>query len=419
MKESPAPIQKARIAILATLAYLTMLSYAVARNPIDSLFLQQNSVEGLPLAWVLTAIGAALTIAVYNRYNAKSSMLKIFSAAGVISITLLAAILLLFDISPVPMSYVLYVWKEMYIVVLVEIFWSYADIVFSIKSARWIYGVLLACGSLGGMTGSLLIGPAAKAFGTQNTLWLLVPILALCCFVAQIVGKKLGDPVPALNAHKKNSMSGGLNVLRNSKYLVPLLFVVLIVQMTTALVDYSYNGFLQNTFPDLDTRTDMMSKIHATVDLVAVTLQIGTGFVLRWIGVAGALLSVPTLVGAALAGFFIYPQVLMIIAARLISKSLDYSIFRAAKEILYIPLNRAEKTQGKAIIDILAYRFGKGTSSIILMGLIELGLSDYSMHLAFFLAVVWLLLTFIIAKRYRSLVSFTEEQALHGKVKAA
>ena len=48
----------------------------------------------------------------------------------------------------------------------------------------------------------------------------------------------------------------------------------------------------------------------------------------------------------------VVPKFLFMILVKISSKTLDYSLLRGTKEILYIPLSRAEKTQGKGIIDI-------------------------------------------------------------------
>ena len=45
-------------------------------------------------------------------------------------------------------------------------------------------------------------------------------------------------------------------------------------------------------------------------------------------------------------------------------KCIDYSLFRAAKELLYIPLSYDAKYRTKGIIDVFAYRFGKGAASL-------------------------------------------------------
>jgi ATP/ADP translocase len=55
------------------------------------------------------------------------------------------------------------------------------------------------------------------------------------------------------------------------------------------------------------------------------------------------------------------------VITKIMSKVMDYSIARAAKEILYIPLSYSEKTQGKAMADILGYRVAKGVASAVLM----------------------------------------------------
>jgi len=94
----------------------------------------------------------------------------------------------------------------------------------------------------------------------------------------------------------------------------------------------------------------------------------------------------------------------MMIAAKVGSKCFDYSIFRVAKEILYIPLSRDEKTKGKALIDILTFRIAKGFSSLLLLFFAFFALSQYLMEFIFSLQITWLVLTFIIIRRYRQVM---------------
>jgi len=44
------------------------------------------------------------------------------------------------------------------------------------------------------------------------------------------------------------------------------------------------------------------------------------------------------------------------------SKPIDYSLFRAAKKILYIPFSFDVRYRAKEVIDVFGYRFGKGAS---------------------------------------------------------
>jgi ATP/ADP translocase len=53
-------------------------------------------------------------------------------------------------------------------------------------------------------------------------------------------------------------------------------------------------------------------------------------------------------------------------AAFFISKTVDYSVFRASKEVLYVPLPFTARYRGKLTIDALIYRSTKGVVSALL-----------------------------------------------------
>ena len=56
----------------------------------------------------------------------------------------------------------------------------------------------------------------------------------------------------------------------------------------------------------------------------------------------------------------------MLGAALFLSKTVDYSVFRASKEVLYVPLPFTARYRGKLTIDALIYRSTKGLASALL-----------------------------------------------------
>ena len=56
----------------------------------------------------------------------------------------------------------------------------------------------------------------------------------------------------------------------------------------------------------------------------------------------------------------------------IVNKVTKYSFFDATKEIVYIPLDQESKVKGKAAIEMVGSRFGKSSSSLIQLGIIEL-----------------------------------------------
>lgn len=401
----------ARVASLSLLAFLLIGSYAIARPTIDSLFLQHYSATQLPYAWIATAAFTAIVMVIYNRFNLRHSLLKLFGFACIASGVLLVVCMKAYQLGFEHSIAFLYVWKEIYIVVLIEIFWSFADVVFSIKNARWTYGLLLGSGSVGGLVGNYFVGDLASLVGTVNAVWWVLPILMLCWLISVLFSGAAGDKVPSRLAKQPHHWFESFTVVKNSRYLVPLLFLVAVIQVATTLIDYEFNTIVQKEFLDIDARTDIMGKTHALIDLIAVVLQILTAPVLRLLGVASTLLVIPFLISVSVVSFMVLPNLAMILITKISSKCFDYSLFRAAKEILYIPLNHREKTQGKGLIDILVYRISKGASSLLILGLIYLNSVSLTMQFTLAFLLIWLFLTYIIVRRYRSIVTLEQEIA--------
>ena len=67
------------------------------------------------------------------------------------------------------------------------------------------------------------------------------------------------------------------------------------------------------------------------------------------------------------------PTLGLISVAFIAGKSMDYSVYRTAKEALYLPLAQRERALGKAVIDIMVYRVAKAGAAIFLLALGWLG----------------------------------------------
>jgi AAA family ATP:ADP antiporter len=391
-----------RIATLYLLGFLLVFGYSIARPCIDSLFLEHYSSDALPHAWLYIALATVVVIVAYNRYNQRYALLTLFSYLSLISAFILILFLSMYLFGFIPAIYLLYIWKEIYMVVLMETYWSYADIVFSVSTARHTYGLALAISSFGGVLGNLLIGPFAHLVGTNIALSSLVFFLVLGCFIAY-AARFIGDEKPR---QKKNAAELGLGIktLIQSKYLVPLAFLVLIAQIVSAFIDYRFNTMLQQSYVNIDARTEVLGQIHAIVNVFGIAIQLATSQLLKVIGIGNAFMIIPIILGTFILLFLSLPKFAIMVAVKISNKALDYSLFRGVKEILYIPLSREEKTQGKGIIDIFMYRLARGLSSLILMVLISLSLSDFILEFTFVLVLSWLLLAYFIVKRYQKLI---------------
>ena len=98
--------------------------------------------------------------------------------------------------------------------------------------------------------------------------------------------------------------------------------------------------------------------------------------------------------------FAIAPRFATTALTKVAGKCFDYSLFRAGKEMLYIPLGYAEKTRGKALVDIMTYRVAKGFASLLAIGLTLLDMLPLVTTLCLFCVGLWFIITWRVTRRY-------------------
>ena len=388
---------------VCTLAIFTLLSYGISGAAGQALFLNTYGSAALPRVWLAVALVSALSVAVINRFSARYNVVRLFVGCAHLS-NLILVVLMAAHMADVPgMAFAIYVWKDIYIVVLVELFWTFANVAFGIRTASRTYGLYCAAGSIGTVVGSLAMKPLVPLMGTFHTLWLVVPSLWVAAYGCARLGRSIELPAPvARTTRGLAAWREGVGVLQASRYLTLLLIVVALVQGVIAITDYQYNDVIQATYAKPDDRTIAFGYFNAVISVGSFILQIFTGAILGKLGVRGTLLGIPMLVGLSLTAFVVAPSFATMAVAKVLGKSLDYSLFRAAKEILYIPLSYAEKTQGKALVDMLTYRVAKGGASVLLMGIASLGAQRYLGTLNTALVGAWGVLTYVIVRRYQA-----------------
>jgi len=384
---------RAFLAICA-LAFGLLLEYELARSSAESLYLEAWGSESLTTAWLVVAVVVTLTVTANGALAERFSLRLLFAGGCVLSAALAFALTLPSPGKPTTLA--LYVWKDVHVVVLLEMLWTHANHRFAERAARWSYGIICFVGTLGSLCGGLLVGALAERIGTLDTLRTTAPLLLLLAFAAPLL------ETPPRTATERPRLDAAWRTFAKTSYLRWLFALIFLVQIVITVVDFQYNAAVEQAYPDTDARTAVMGEVQSWISALSMTLQLATGVVLRGVGVAGVLFAVPLLLGAATLAYAVVPRFSLMGIAKVASKALDYSVFRAAKEILYIPLAPREKQHGKAIIDMFGYRVAKGGASLLLMAaLAALGAGIPVRILGLVLIATWVAVTVPLVREHR------------------
>ena len=161
--------------------------------------------------------------------------------------------------------------------------------------------------------------------------------------------------------------------------------------VAVSLIKYQYQDLLKSTYTNTDARTAFQGLLYLSIDLGSLLMQVLTGVIVSALGVGGTLVAIPVTLALLCLSPAVMSALIAIATAKSAGKVLTYSIFKSAKELLYFPLSYEEQTQGKAVIDILAYRQAKILTSALLLILGALGWGlDEVRWLTFASLALWL-----------------------------
>ncbi len=355
----------ATLAIAAASAFL-LFGYEFVRSVAQSLFVEAYGTQKLP--WIMAAAPAGTLLLVFG-------YARLLSLAGprlaILLSTALSALVLIGCQQALlagwaPATIVLYVFREGYIVLLVEQVWSFLNSTLSTGEGRKWNGLVCGIASLGPILGGAVVRALAVGWGSANLLMLAAVTLVPVGVLAVASFHLAGEPAPSA-AEEKQGRHGhlGLGELARSPVLRRMAVVILLTQAVSTALELQMNVRVKVFIPDPDARTAWFGGLYALLNVGAALFQfVLTPLALRRLPLIVIHSAIPVLNLAGAAASLLVPGLLPAAAGYIVFKVLDYSIFRAAKEILYIPLSFDARYRAKEVIDAFGYRLGKGVSSL-------------------------------------------------------
>jgi len=405
---------------IAVAASFLLCGYEFIRSASSSLFLNAYGSKRLPIVMALGPVCTILLVYVYGLLLSLLGACRALLMTSGLSALVIAACYVAVKGGSALATGVAYVFREAYIVVLVEQYWSFINSTVSHREGRGLNGPIAGIASVGAILGATLVGVFAGKFGTETFLLLaaasLVPA-AICAAGAYYLG---GEPKPSEREAGGKQGHLAIGLFGRSSYLVLLLLLIGTTQVVSTVLDLRLNQLVMQEMPRKEVRQPDGKVVDANKDVrtgyfgrLYRDLNIGS-MLLEFIGAPAALYLLPLRVvhGAIPLVHFCTGLVLLLrpslgvgAVAYLVFKAFDYSVFRAGKEIFYIPLSFDERYRAKSVIDAFGYRVSKGVAAgvIALVGLVSRIPGGAYAVTAMACAGVWFFIVAQLCRRYREL----------------
>jgi AAA family ATP:ADP antiporter len=178
------------------------------------------------------------------------------------------------------------------------------------------------------------------------------------------------------NASTKSRTSAqkrGWQHLFKSRYLLLIAAVLLMVQLVSPIIEFQFMHIIEDRYTEREARTEALSFFFSILSVFAITVNLFvTPLLLRKFGVLAGLLVQPVMMFISTFGFMLNPGLWSASIMKISDRGLSYSVNRASKELLYIPVDPDVMYQVKGWIDMFGYRTFKIFGALIIIALTQM-----------------------------------------------
>ena len=349
----------------------------------------------------LISAGVIAFVPLFNRLSTWLSWRILFAVVAVF----FAGNLVLFRIAYVPdhawYALLFYGWYDLFAAALVTQFFMATQFFFDARSAKRAYPLVIAGGSIGATIGAAVSGFSVQSLGTANLLLVAAALLVVFAVGIPLVLPAQSQTPPRRNVARERRMRSDALRLAADPHVRLIAVSVLLTIVVKQLVDYQFNAIVYREFATPDAITSFQGRFNlATQWLPLVAIVAMRPALQRW-GVASALLLLPAVMFGTTAALAIAFGVWTAVIAKGAETTLRYSVERAGREILYVPLPDEIKLKAKSYIDVgIEKGFGKVVAALLIMAaLATLGAGALPV-ITVFLTIVWLVLAVAMRREY-------------------
>jgi AAA family ATP:ADP antiporter len=359
-----------RAAFLFLNFFLIIMALYQLKPASRSLFIESLGAEQLPYIWIATALSMGVFITYYHRLVERHSRIHVVLGTCLTIITLLVIFRLLLSRPGSIAPACLYVFVDMLGVVLVEQFWSLTNSIYTTHEGKSWYGLVGTGGLVGGVAGGWVSATLIKhtALQTPDLLLTAAGIIGIIFALTWLMGRVgIYCEVDQL-VHPPQAAGGGWRILSHSRYLLLIALILLLAQLASPLVEYQFLNSVESAYPEREARTAFLSLFFSVLGMMSIGVNLGiTPLVHRHLGAIAGLLVQPLMMFIFSWSFFLQSTLFFASATKISDRALSYSINRASKELLYVPVDSVLIYQAKAWIDMFGYRLFKVTGSVVIL----------------------------------------------------
>jgi ATP/ADP translocase/CRP-like cAMP-binding protein/HEAT repeat protein len=396
---------EATVAVLMfAYSFLAMTAHNILEPVVKGKFIYGAGSQNLPWVVLASSVVIAVVMHLYSGAVRRMPRQHVVPLTQSALIAMLVVFWALLRTDAVWVMWALYLFSQMFGILLISQFWTLANDVYNARQAKRLFGLIGGGACLGGALGNLITLVTGKA--GDYRLLITAAILVVC---VAIVRRILRRPNVGQGAEFEEELGVGgreaFQLLAQSRQLRVLAAMVGLAVIGGAVVNQQLAMAAEAFRVDEDAITSLLAQVGAYLSLAGFFVQVGlTSRIHRSWGITAALMLLPLGLGATAMIILLTGSLRAVAGARVLDGTLRYSLDKTTREMLFLPVPAGLRFRAKPFIDVTMEKFGKAFAAMVLLVLIRpwgMGLDWQSLsHASLVVTAVWIAVALMAWREY-------------------
>ncbi len=352
-----------RALVLAVLLGSITGSYTLVKTVRDAHFLSVLSVSWLPYVYLGVGVLSVAAAALVTRFTRRAATWESLSISSMVAAVSLAAFGQIFRIQRPWVTVSFYLWTNVYGVIVVSQFWSFANSVSNPREARRTFSLIGLGGILGGLIGGLIATPLARFWSLTSILDLAAVLQALAVQLVRVGGRRteaVAEELPSSEEAVPRPLA--------HPYVRWLALGTLCSVMVSGVLDYQFKAEMQRRFALSSEYVSFLGMFYTVTNLAAFGVQaLGTRWMIQRLGASWSSSLLPAGLGVTTSLTVLFPGFATVAAGRVWDQVTRLSVGQSAGELFYFPLDPGLRRRAKSFIGSGLERLGDGFAGVLIL----------------------------------------------------
>jgi AAA family ATP:ADP antiporter len=303
-----------------------------------------------------------------------------------------------------------YVWLSTLNLLIISVFWSLMNDIFSKAQAKRLFGFIAAGGTVGTICAPAFITFFVDAVGANTLLLISAGGFVVTAFLVRLMEREkrkltARDP-DAQRTSLDRKLGGnpfdGFVLLARSPYLLMIALFLLLMTSISTVIYFQLADAISHDFVSKADRTQAFAVIDLAVNSAAVLIQLfGTGRFIARFGVTTGLLLNPVIMVFAFLAVVFSPVLMVLGGIQVIRRVAEYAVAKPSREMLFSVVDQNAKYKAKNVIDTVVYRFGDVTAAWVSAAVLPFGIGGLAIA-GVIISAAWFPIAWMLGKRYEN-----------------